>query len=500
VTAIGRYRIGARLGTGGSADVFAVELIDGGGRPLALKRLRRELVGNPAVAALFDGELALARRLHHGGIVQLFDHGVDGDGAPFLVIERVEGVALDELLAHLAASGRRLEVADAALIAIETCEALGYAHRLRGEDDAPLGVVHRDVSPRNLLVSREGLIKLTDFGIARFARADAHTLPSVVKGSIGYLAPEQLAGEPLDGRADQFALGVVLHEMIAGENPLAAVASLDQAAARLAEGLPALAIAPEAGVDDALAAIVARATAARPADRYPHIDELGAALTAWCALTGRRGDRGRLAAAVRAARGERVAAVRSLDTAVGDALAATPPVGLVTRTAPAAPRPRRRWPWLLAAGGAAALALAAARLTCGTADRARHRAATAGDAAPPLDAALVDATPVDAPPPPDAPPLDAPPPPDAPPLDAPPRPVRPERDRPTAPTARGRLKINLVPYAQVAIDGVARGDTPLDLSLPAGRHRLELINPQIGRRTTRTIDVPADGVLEVTRW
>jgi serine/threonine protein kinase len=119
VTAIGRYRIGARLGTGGSADVFAVELIDGGGRPLALKRLRRELVGNPAVAALFDGELALARRLHHGGIVQLFDHGVDGDGAPFLVIERVEGVALDELLAHLAASGRRLEVADAALIAIE---------------------------------------------------------------------------------------------------------------------------------------------------------------------------------------------------------------------------------------------------------------------------------------------------------------------------------------------------------------------------------------------
>jgi hypothetical protein len=410
------------------------------------------------------------------------------------VIERVEGVALDELLAHLAASGRRLEVADAALIAIEACEALGYAHRLRGEDDAPLGVVHRDVSPRNLLVSREGLIKLTDFGIARFARADAHTLPGVVKGSIGYLAPEQLAGEPLDGRADQFALGVVLHEMIAGENPLAAVASLDQAAARLAEGLPALAIAPEAGVDDALAAIVARATAARPADRYPHIDELGAALTAWCALTGRRGDRGRLAAAVRAARGERVAAVRSLDTAVGDALAATPPVGLVTRTSPTAPRPRRRWPWLLAAGGAAALALAAARLTCGAADRARHRAAAAVDAAPPLDATLVDA-----PPPPDAAPLDAPPP-DAAPLDAPPRPVRPERDRPTAPTARGRLKINLVPYAQVAIDGVARGDTPLDLSLPAGRHRLELINPQIGRRTTRTIDVPADGVLEVTRW
>ncbi|MEZ4400565.1 MAG: serine/threonine-protein kinase [Kofleriaceae bacterium] len=491
MTPLGRYRIGARLGAGGSADVFAAELIDGGGRPLAIKRLRRELFGPADVAAAFAAELALARRLHHGGIAQLFDHGTDADGAPYLVMERVDGISLDGLTAHLAATGDRLAVADALQIVIDACDALAYAHRLVGDDGAALGVVHRDVSPRNLLVSRDGVVKLVDFGIARVARGGAATLPGVVRGSLGYLAPEQYRGEPVDGRTDQYALGVVLFELVAGTNPLA-VTELAAAGPALAAGLPPLPVAVDRVLGDpdpALAAIVARATAPALAERFATIDELGAALTEWRAVRGVRADRARLAAQVRAARGEVAVAVRALDHGLREVLP-EPPGPVV---APA--RRRRARPVLVVTAAVAAAAAVA------TAVVVVRRGAVAARSAGTV-AAMVDAGPADAGAAPGQAPAQRPDAAVAVDAAAPPglAALAPPRHPDARATSTGRLKVNLVPYAVVRLDGRALGTTPLDVEVPAGRHRLELVNPASGRAATRPIVVAADGTTEVTAW
>jgi tRNA A-37 threonylcarbamoyl transferase component Bud32 len=487
VSELGRYRLGERLGQGGMAEVFRAEVdapAPGGfGKPLVIKRLRRELARVPEIAAMFAAEARLAQRLHHGGIVQVFDYGVDGEGMPYLVMELVDGVPLDALLAHLHASGRRLPVAEALLVAHEIAEALAYAHRLAGDDGAPLGLVHRDVTPRNVLLSREGVVKLADFGIARVTRGAAATLPGTVKGSIGYLSPEQARGAPLDARTDQFALGVVLWEMLAGENPLADAGSLAEAEAKLAAGLPPLPLRDEA--DGALAAILARATAADPARRYPGVEDLGAALEEWRVTRKRRGSPAQLAALVRAARGERLAAApRALDAALArDA----EPERAAVETRPLGPPPvtPRALVW---AGVSTALVVGTffvLYLAFGGPRRASPTPATArpaADAGAPADAASVAAAP---------PAADA----------APPRPpVRRAPPAAPAPAARGRLKVNVLPWAVVAVDGTPVGQTPVDAMLPSGTHIVVLENPDSGRRVERRVEIRPGRTTEITAW
>lgn len=209
---VGRYRIQARIAAGGMGEVFlaSVETMPGVLRPVALKLVRPELAGQPGFAQLFVEEVCVAMSLSHANVVQAFDVG-QIDARWFLAMEYVDGLDLSALL-----SRGPLPLGLSLLVAIEALKGLDYAHRRRGADGAPLAIVHRDVSPGNLLLSREGEVKVADFGVAKSTLRDVGSVIGTLKGKIPYMPPEQVKGGAVDRRADLYALGAVLYEMIAG--------------------------------------------------------------------------------------------------------------------------------------------------------------------------------------------------------------------------------------------------------------------------------------------
>jgi serine/threonine-protein kinase len=211
---IGRYRIGKQIAAGGMAEVFVAHTdgADGFRKPLAIKRIRRELLGDPEVVRRFSQEARLAQRLVHGNVVQVVDFGSDEEGVPFLVMELIDGVSLQRLIQQPPI----LALPEALFIAEELCAALTYVHAARNDAGAPLGLVHRDIAPRNILVSREGVVKLADFGIARAALRDERTSTGVIKGKEGYFPPERDATPA----SDIYSLGATLHALLAGTPPL----------------------------------------------------------------------------------------------------------------------------------------------------------------------------------------------------------------------------------------------------------------------------------------
>jgi serine/threonine protein kinase len=215
---IGKYEIVRRLAYGGMAEVLLGRIsgADGFVRHVVVKRVLPQHSENSSFIAMFRDEARITAQLFHGNIGQVIEFG-EQDGQHYLVLEYVHGPSLSTVLSALKKAGRRLSFAEAAYITVETARALDYAHRKRGKDGAPLMVVHRDVSPSNILLSLEGEVKLVDFGIAR---ARARITPTahgagVVKGKLSYLSPEALDGRA-GARADLFALGVVAHEMLTG--------------------------------------------------------------------------------------------------------------------------------------------------------------------------------------------------------------------------------------------------------------------------------------------
>src|SRR5512133_2339200 len=215
VRAMGRYRILERLATGGMADVFRAEVMGAEGvrKEVALKLVRGEHAGSSEFVAMFVREARLAARLTHANIVQIFEFD-QAEGRHYIAMELVRGHHLGRVVDRCRELGLRFGTARAVFVAAEVATALAYAHQPAG-DGAP-GLVHRDVSPHNVLVSWEGEVKLADFGIARAASRAGLTRPGGLEGKLGYVAPEQALGEPADARADLFALGVVLWEALAG--------------------------------------------------------------------------------------------------------------------------------------------------------------------------------------------------------------------------------------------------------------------------------------------
>lgn len=272
---IGGYQIERRLGRGGMAEVFLGREVGGprAGSPVAVKRLLLAVARDPAQAALFAREAALARRLAHPGIVQVLASGAE-DGRAYLVTEHVDGCDLARLLAACNARGIRLPVDFACYAARCVAEALAAAHAARGDDGAPLGIVHCDVSPSNVFVSRAGEVKLGDFGVARLAGDGAGR---AAYGKVRYLAPELLRGEPVTPAVDVFGLGAVLFELLAGAP---AFPGADAAAVTrdLLSGprRPPSALRPE--VPPAVDAVVAAALAADPAARPPGAAAIAAEL------------------------------------------------------------------------------------------------------------------------------------------------------------------------------------------------------------------------------
>jgi serine/threonine protein kinase len=276
-----RYTITERLDHGGMAEVFrgVAESMEGFKKNVAIKRILPNLTKNQKFVAMFLDEARLSLFLQHANIVQVFDISKTPDNAYFLVMEYVDGCNLKALIERSKQKNKRLELAHSIYIMTECCKALNYAHFLENpETNEPLGIVHRDISPPNILLSKNGEIKLVDFGLAKANSQIESTDPGVVKGKFSYLSPEAASGQSVDHRADVFAVGIILWEMFTGrrlfygETDYQTVEQVRQAR------VPSLAaLNPE--IEAELEAVVRKSLARDPDDRYQSAADLGDALT-----------------------------------------------------------------------------------------------------------------------------------------------------------------------------------------------------------------------------
>lgn len=274
-----RYRVIKRLEAGGMAEVFVGEAISVQGfrKQVAIKRVLPHLVQNRNFIAMFLDEARLGAKLNHTNVVTVFDIGA-ADNTYFIVMEYVEGTNLKSAIESVRKSGERIGVKEAAYIAIETCRGLSYAHELTDEDGNPLGLVHRDVSPPNVLISKRGEVKVTDFGLAKATTQLEKTDPGVVKGKFSYLAPETASGNPVDHRVDIFAMGIILWEMLAGRRLFLGESDYETIKLVQRAEVPSLRrFHPD--VDEQFEQIVRRSLAIDPNQRFQSARELSDALT-----------------------------------------------------------------------------------------------------------------------------------------------------------------------------------------------------------------------------
>ncbi|HWN71021.1 MAG TPA: protein kinase [Haliangium sp.] len=278
---LGPYELLRPLAQGGMAEVFLARRVSGSvEKRLVIKRIRRERASDPRFVAMFVEEARLSMALVHRNIVPVFDFGRAGDEL-FLAMELVDGPDFDAMLRHAREHGTRLDPMLVAYIALEACQALEHAHHARAADGTPRPLVHRDVTPRNVLVSRAGEVKLVDFGVATSEVAGGRDTGKV-RGTPAYMAPEQARGQVVDGRADLFSLGLVMWEALAGRRAYEGRRQDElMAQARAGQVPPLPGDAPDeapGAIPERLRRIVARATAAQPADRYASAREMQLAL------------------------------------------------------------------------------------------------------------------------------------------------------------------------------------------------------------------------------
>ncbi len=283
---IGRYEPIRRLAVGGMAEIYLARLlgvgIEGFEKLVVLKRILPQHALDPELLRMFLDEARLSATLTHPHITEVYDVGADGD-APFFAMEYVHGANLRELMrAHARSTGQStapLELGYALGIAAAAADGLHYAHDRLGPGGEPFGIVHRDVSPSNVLVSYDGAVKVSDFGIAKWALQRTRTQEGTLKGKFAYMSPEQCRGRAVDRRSDVFALGTILYELTTGAAPFTGDSDLE-ILNRIATGVAPPPVWPEEkGVyPAALADIVLRALAPDPDHRYPTMQALQVAL------------------------------------------------------------------------------------------------------------------------------------------------------------------------------------------------------------------------------
>jgi serine/threonine protein kinase len=223
-----RYELLDRIGVGGMAEIFRGKAVAAGGfeKPVAIKRILPHLSQDKRFVELLIAEAKVLSLLKHRNIVQIFDVGLGDDGKYFLVMEYVDGKDLGAVFKGLEVKRRRMPFDLVLHIGAEICEALEHAHSARAPDGKPMSLVHRDVSPSNVLLSRAGEIKLTDFGIAKRAEQE-HTGTGAVRGKFAYISPEQARNEPVDPRSDVFSVAVVLWELITNKRMFSGLGDLE---------------------------------------------------------------------------------------------------------------------------------------------------------------------------------------------------------------------------------------------------------------------------------
>jgi serine/threonine protein kinase len=271
------------LADGGMAQVLLARAtgIEGFERHVVLKRIHEDRAKDPTFVKMFLDEARLAGALHHTNIVQVHDIGEQG-GEYFFAMEYVHGEDLRKLLMTLSEKHAQIPLAHVVTIIMAAASALHYAHELCGSDRKPIGLVHRDVSPANILVGYDGTVKVVDFGIAKAALRSTETISGMLKGKVAYMAPEQCSGKPVDRRSDVFALGVVLYELTTvrrlfkGDNDFLTMTAIVQGnipkPSKHREDLPA-----------ELERIILKALSQEPGDRFQTAEEMRAALDQFAA-------------------------------------------------------------------------------------------------------------------------------------------------------------------------------------------------------------------------
>src|SRR6478736_1345195 len=274
---IGDFEVVRRLGTGGMAEVFLAKKrgAEGTYKLLVLKRVLPDYVSSRRFRVMFADEAQLATRLNHPNIVQIYDFQDYGDEGQLLSMEYVDGPDLRALTKAAKATGERLPPPVAAYIVLEVAKGLHYAHERKDERGAPLDIVHRDVSPQNVLLSYDGAVKVADFGIASanlFREEEG-----VLKGKTGYMSPEQAAGQKVDRRTDIYSLGVILHELLTGRplhGPLEGDALLEAVRVGRVEPPSTYALGIPSELDD----LTLKALAVDPAKRFQTARDFSVAL------------------------------------------------------------------------------------------------------------------------------------------------------------------------------------------------------------------------------
>jgi serine/threonine protein kinase len=298
--AFGRYELLRRLGSGGMAEIFLARPIDPAHRleRYALKRLLPELAALPDFKELFEQEMRLASKLQHRNLLTVHDCG-EVDGRYFIASEYVEGLDCWKISRRLSRSGGVLPLSLIVQIACGTLEGLDYIHSLKDEAGRTLGVVHRDVSPSNILISLQGEVKLSDFGVALVPNEELESQRRKrLRGKIRFLSPEQLEGKRLDARSDLFAIGVLMAEMILGRSPfhgstdLAVLLNIRDVRLNLADDF-------EKHVPADLRATLLRSLAREPRDRHANAAAMRQEVLEFARRAGLKLDPAELADAIR---------------------------------------------------------------------------------------------------------------------------------------------------------------------------------------------------------
>jgi len=523
VRRLGKYLLIEPIASGGMAEVWRAEVAGPAGfvKQVAVKLVRADRGDDGGMVRMFLQEARLASSLHHANIVHVFDLDLI-EGRHVIAMELVHGKSLREVLDRCREQNVRFGLPRAVNVGLQVARALAYAHRPVAEGGVA-GLVHRDVSPHNILVSLEGEVKLTDFGIARVPGSGSLTGPGMLKGKLGYMAPEQASDDPVDARADLFALGVVLWEMCTGQRLFAR--DTDVATLRALTGsdpVPPPSFWNE-GVPPALDAIVMGALERDPARRTATADEVAARLAEVELTVSRTPEERDLRPLMRRLWTGDIPFRPTPSPPPGEDDAASPPAEATTATWPAR-RPGRTIGFL-AVGLLLGMAVGLGWWV-GTRRGAPPARPAVASTAPPGPAPSASAPPPTAPvqaPPPDAqaavvPSNPAPVAPAAPSgrggegKKAPaPRPASPPAGRPgvlasadaleglelpPASSGEGLLFVNALPWAEIQLDGRVEGITPRELRLAAGRHRLRLVHPTRGA-VEREADVRAGERLRV---
>lgn len=280
----GRYEIIKTLGAGGMGEVLLAKQTGVIERLVVIKKVLPHLAQDETFKQRFLDEMKVAASLTHGGIVQVYDYG-EVAGELFMAMEFVDGLDLAKIIETEKKRGGKVPLSVVLSVIVEVAQALGYAHSKCDNSGMPLGTVHRDVSPQNILLSRDGQIKITDFGVAVTTSKSIFTLPGTLHGKVPYMSPEQVSGNEVDARSDQFSLGVVAYELLAGKRPFDGETEMQIIEAIRRCECPSLCKVTD-DVDEVLDAIVMRMLKKEPSQRFESIYDCAEAVKSYATSKG----------------------------------------------------------------------------------------------------------------------------------------------------------------------------------------------------------------------